>query len=189
MMLRLAEITQHAIQPALDLLPPNMSTPEARLMLLAIGLQESRFEHRWQIVDAARPEKKGPARGFWQFERGSASLGGGVWGVFRHSSSHELLRQLCHERDVSFDPPEVWAALERDDVLAAGLARLLLWTDRRRLPPAGDADAAWDCYERNWRPGKPHPETWPRNYRAAMDEVFPPAPKKGPAQPVTEDDL
>ena len=23
-----------------------------------------------------------------------------------------------------------------------------------------DADGAWECYLRTWRPGKPHPETW-----------------------------
>ena len=37
------------LDPALALLPPSMDTVRARMMLLAIGLQESRFEHRRQI--------------------------------------------------------------------------------------------------------------------------------------------
>ena len=184
-MLRLAQIVETAIVPALDLLPPHMASLEARVMLLSIGLQESRFEHRFQVV--ADPTMKGPARGFWQFEKGSQSLGGGVWGVFKHHQSHEHLRLLCRERERSFDPVSIWQAIEVDDVLAAGLARLLLWTDPKRLPAVGDVAAAWDCYERNWRPGKPHPEFWPRNHAAAMDEVFPPA--SAPAQPEKDDDL
>ena len=47
------------LDPAAKLLP-GMDSAKARVMLLAIGLQESRFEHRRQIG--------GPARGFWQFE-------------------------------------------------------------------------------------------------------------------------
>ncbi|AVJ29145.1 hypothetical protein [Achromobacter spanius] len=39
----LAEIVASGINPALALLPPKMDTPEARIMLLAIGLQE--FSH------------------------------------------------------------------------------------------------------------------------------------------------
>lgn len=50
------------LDPALKLLP-SMDSVRARMMLLAIGLQESRFEHRRQLGN-------GPARGFWQFESG-----------------------------------------------------------------------------------------------------------------------
>lgn len=56
----LSEIIKTAINPALALLPATMDTPEARIMLLAIGLQESRFEHRRQLVgNPTRPA--GPA--------------------------------------------------------------------------------------------------------------------------------
>src|SRR5690606_35531315 len=65
-------VVEQAIWPAYALLPSRMDSDRATVMLLAIGLQESRFEHRRQI--------KGPARGFWQFERG-----GGVRGVMTHS--------------------------------------------------------------------------------------------------------
>lgn len=39
-----------SIDEALQLLPRKMDSKEARLMLLAIGYQESRFQHRRQLV-------------------------------------------------------------------------------------------------------------------------------------------
>lgn len=145
----LDEITRTGISPALALLPRHMDGPQARVMLLAIGLQESRFEHRRQMGN-------GPARGFWQFEKG-----GGVKGCVQHPASKDHLRRLCLARGVTFEADAIWRAIEHDDVLAAGLARLLLFTDPFKLPALGDAQAAWELYaDRCWRPGKPHPETW-----------------------------
>lgn len=153
----LKEIQSQAINPALSMLPSAMSRQPEKLMtlMLAIGLQESRFKNRRQI--------NGPARGYWQFERG-----GGVRGVLLHKASRDAAVALCKARGVAPNDQAVYAALERDDVLAAGFARLLLWTDPRPLPEIGDADAAWDYYIRNWRPGKPHRETWDALYREAM---------------------
>lgn len=169
MKLRLANIVETAINPALSLLPKNMDSAKARVMLLAIGLQESRFEHRAQIVNGGG---KGPARGFWQFERGTRASRGGVWGVYLHPASNEHLRLLCRDRDCNFDPAAIWAQIERDDVLAAGVARLLLWTDAGPLPEIGDVDGAWKLYaDRTWRPGKPHRHTWDSLYAAAVAEV------------------
>ncbi|WP_241120523.1 hypothetical protein [Achromobacter xylosoxidans] len=161
----LNSIVSDAINPALALLPAGMDTPAARVMLLAIGLQESRFVHRRQIG--------GPARGFWQFEKGTRASRGGVWGVYLHQASKDRLAALCKARSVSCDPDAIYAALEYDDMLAAGVARLLLWTDPKALPPVGDADAGWALYLRTWRPGKPHPHTWPDLYRQAAAEVQP----------------
>jgi len=157
--MNLCEITRTAIDPALSLLPGHMDSPKARVMLLAIGLQESRFEHRCQMGN-------GPARGFWQFEQN-----GGVRGCVNHPASAGLLRRLCEIRGVAFDARAIWSALETDDVLAAALARLLLYTDPRPLPDTADANAAWDCYSRNWRPGKPHPETWAKLHAQAVEAV------------------
>lgn len=156
----LKTITEAAVIPALALLPAKMDTPAARVMLLAIGLQESRFIHRRQI--------NGPARGFWQFERG-----GGVVGVLTHSASAALARQVCEARGAAPSSPAVYAQLESDDVLAAAFARLLLWSDPRALPAVGATDAAWALYLRTWRPGKPHPQTWPDLYRQAVAAVAP----------------
>lgn len=144
-----------AIEPAAKLLP-SMDSPKARMMLLAIGLQESRFEHRRQIG--------GPARGFWQFESG-----GGVRGVLTHKTSAYDAAKICHARGVGSSTKEVYERLENDDILACCFARLLLLTDPRSLPMIGDVDGAWDYYEHNWRPGKPHPETWPELYEQARN--------------------
>ncbi len=153
-------IIKTAINPALALLPAAMGTPEARVMLLAIGLQESRFQYRYQLVQG-KPGAKGPARGFWQFELGSRASRGGVWGVYLHHSSQHWLSVVCAARGVAFEPGAIWEAIELDDVLAAALARLLLFTDPRRLPAVNDAQGAWDLYAlRTWRPGKPHRQTW-----------------------------
>lgn len=156
-------ITDTAINPALGLLPGKMDTPAARVMLLAIGLQESRFLHRRQIG--------GPARGFWQFEKGTRASRGGVWGVYLHAASKGHLAVLCKARSVTCDPDAIYAALEYDDVLAAGVARLLLWTDPKALPQVADVDAAWALYLRTWRPGKPHPQTWPALYAQVVSAV------------------
>lgn len=142
---------KHAIKPGLALLPPAMTSPEAVVMLLAIGLQESRFMHRRQI--------KGPARGFWQFERS------GVRGVMMHPSTIRTAWSLLAEYEMVTTAHE---RLETDDPLAAAFARLLLWTDKAPLPAIGDVDGAWDYYARNWRPGKPHPQTWPELYGRAV---------------------
>jgi len=167
--MELRDVTVNILNPALALLPQKMDSPAARVQLLATGLQESRFVHRYQVLDT--PGVKGPARGLWQFERGSKATRGGVWGVYLHRASSEPLRLLCRAMDCAFDPLAIWAQLEYDDVLAAGVARLLLWTDARPLPVVGDVGAAWDCYIRTWNPGKPKPDTWKDLYVKSVLEV------------------
>lgn len=152
----LSEIRRSAIDPALLLLPAEMSSPQAEVMLLAIGLQESRFIHRRQI--------KGPARSFWQAEQG----GGMVHGVLRHPLTRALSVKVCGARGVKPVDELVYAAIEHDDVLAAALARLLLWTDPGKLPAVGAEQCAWDLYQRTWRPGKPHRDTWGDLYAKAV---------------------
>ena len=152
--MNLSEITERGIAPALALLPVRMDSYEARIMLLTIGQQESRFEYRRQMVGSP-PQPTGPAMGFWQFERG-----GGVKGVMTHPAAVSLTRMLCEARGVPFEADAIWRALQNDDVLAAGLARLLLFTDPKPLPDAKAVDAAWNYYVRTWRPGKPHPDKW-----------------------------
>lgn len=128
-------------------------------MLLAIGLQESALIYRRQFGN-------GPARGLWQFERG-----GGVAGVLQHRATAGFAADLCAVLDVRADPLEVWNQMERDDVLAAGFARLLLWSDPSPLPKIGDVDGAWELYLRTWRPGKPHVHAWRDNYNRAVEFV------------------
>lgn len=164
----LDEIIQDAYRPALGLIGVA-DTPQARVMMLAIGLQESRFTHRRQMGN-------GPATGFWQFERG-----GGVKGVLQHAASKAKAAALCKARGIDSEPMAAWAALETDDVLAAGFARLLLLTDPRALPEINEREDAYLYYIRNWRPGRPHPESWPKNYAKAIDAVCRPGSEEGQA--------
>lgn len=153
-MIVLNVVMQEAIAPALKLLPAKMDTDAARVEMLTIGLQESRLKYRVQKTN--NPYVPGPAKGLWQFERG-----GGVAGVVAHRHTKDLAQELCKARGVPFDSSLIHARLEFDDVLAAGFARLLLWSDAKPLPGVDAShDEAWDCYMRTWRPGKPHRETW-----------------------------
>lgn len=156
--------TTPAMLKALSYLP-RMDSLEARAMLLAIGLQESRLALRCQISPKA-PGGRGPARGLLQFERL-----GGVRGVLNHASTKADALRICGLRGVATAPMAVWLALEVDDVLAFAFGRLLLYSDPQRLPALGDADGAWALYLRTWRPGKPHPDRWPDNYAQALKAV------------------
>ncbi len=140
------------IDAGLALLPSAMSTAEARVMLYAIGLQESRMTYRRQIVNG---KPIGPAKGLWQFERG-----GGCKGVVEHQASRYWMNRICIRQNVPFNATEVWNNLEHDDAFAAAAARLLLFTDPKKLPDIGDANGAWNLYVRVGRPGKPHRHTW-----------------------------
>lgn len=171
--MKLAEIDAVGVSPALKLLPAAMDSPEARVGMFAIGLQESEFEHRAQVVINSKKQKvKGPARSFWQFEKGTRTSRGGVWGIYLHEASRYWLAQVCAARGVKFHPDQIWAAIENDDVLAAACARLLIFTDPKKLPAMTDQKGWWDLYaKRCWRPGKPHPKVWPGNHMAALAYV------------------
>ena len=147
-----------AVIPALKELGSKYDSPRARVMLLAIAGQESGLKYRRQ--------QPGPARGLWQFEQG-----GGVRGVLRHTASAKDATRLCLDHGVLPTPAALYSALEHDDVLAAGIARLLLWTLPGSLPAVGDENGAWAQYLEAWRPGKPHRDRWTANYRAAVSAV------------------
>jgi len=123
----------------------------ARKLLIAIAWQESRLEHREQI--------RGPARGFWQFEKA------GVQGVLNHAQSKRQILKVLDVLEIA--EGDVMTAIRFNDVLACCFARLLLWTDPSKLPD--NRYDAWDYYIRNWRPGKPHRETWDSAWRLACD--------------------
>jgi hypothetical protein len=142
----------------------QVSLPRSResdVFLLAVAGQESGWRHRAQISAGM---EAGPARGFWQFERG-----GGVAGVLRHQLSEHRALALCGTALVTPRPADVWRALEGHDGLAYGFARLLAWTDPAAI--STDQDAAWAFYLRCWRPGKPHAATWPSRWAEAHRAV------------------
>lgn len=146
------------IRQGLALLPPQMGTKPARVMLHAINRQENPRRLEQQIG--------GPARGDYQFESG-----GGVKGVLTHSASKAHAIAACKARGVNPTQLSVYEAIGHDAVLAAALARLFLWTDPKALPVIGDVEGAWNLYNRVWRPGKPHPDRWPHNYADALEAV------------------
>ena len=153
------QVNDTALTPALALLPERMDSIPARRMLLAIGLQESLLVHRRQFGN-------GPARGLWQFEPGNLSALGGI---FRLDATREYAESIAVARGAVPTWQGVYPRLEHDDVLAAGMARLLLWTHPRALPE--DPDEGWRQYIDLWRPGEPHPGSWPRSWSAAQRTV------------------
>lgn len=146
-----------AVAPALSLLGGKFDSPQARVMLMAIGHQESGFASRRQVG--------GPAHGFWQFELN------GVRAVLNNDAASAPASHLCQLLDYPYDADVIYHALADNDVLAAGFARLLLWSDPHPLPAVGAQSYAWDYYKRNWRPGKPRPEHWAKSYDAARQDV------------------
>jgi hypothetical protein len=157
----IAYINAFILPAAFALLPPKMDTPEARAMLLTIGLQESRFSHRRQLG-------AGPARGFWQFE-----LAGGVVGVLTHRVTKPIVERLLDALLYLPAASACYDALEHNDVLAAAFARLLLYTVPGPLPARFYSEKAWQLYVNGWRPGKPHRETWDAHFVRAWECVAP----------------
>lgn len=149
------KILSDVIRPSMNMLPEKMRGEKAEVMLLAIGLQESGFRERKQ-------HGNGPAHGFWQFEKG-----GGVCGVMKHPSTKKFAIKVCNELNVPFDANSIHAALASNDILACCFARLLMFSDPKQLPEIGNESMSWDFYYRTWRPGKPHPERWGKNYSEA----------------------
>jgi len=146
------------IVPALAELGDGMDSSAARVQILTTGMQESGLKYRHQV--------SGPAHGLFQFERG-----GGVRGVLTHSASQRRARALCELHGVAPAVAAVYEAIEHDDVLAAGFARLLLWTLPIALPAIGDEQGAWEQYIAAWRPGKPHRDRWSKVYPLAVKAV------------------
>lgn len=146
-----------AVDPACLLLarlhPLVQSDDRARALLLTIAGQETGW--------AARRQLGGPARSLWQFE-----LGGGVWRVMNRMPT--AMMAVCNWCLIPYSETVIFEAMAWHDVLAASMARLLLWVDPAPLPPVGDARAGWEYYERCWAPGLPRPETWPGHYSTAL---------------------
>jgi hypothetical protein len=155
----LETVSRFIVPATYSLLPGEMASKQATAMLLAIGLQESGFRHRYQIPVAH-------ARGFWQFEEA------GLHGVLHHPATAEHVSRFglsLGYRTVTVGT--LHPAIQHNDVLACGLARLLLWTLPDALPGPDDLEEGLRQYLSAWRPGKPRPEEWPGNYRRAWHLV------------------
>lgn len=151
------------VEPTLQYMAasPSINIPlsvSARVVTMTIAGQESRWTYRRQIG--------GPARSFWQFEKG-----GGVSGVLNHPSTVLKAKAICGVLDIESDMTTVFEAMAWNDTLACAMARLLLWTDPAPLPAVGDKEGAWQYYLRTWRPGMPHPESWSGLYDQSLAAV------------------
>jgi hypothetical protein len=147
---------RYVLDPALSFNAPLIGVPasdRATVLLMAIAGQESAWEWRRQ--------RGGPARSYWQFERW-----GGVAEVMQKCTLK--LQAVTQALDIQYQPDVIFEAMTWNDTLAAAMARLLLWQDAAPLPAIGAVDAAWAYYQRNWRPGAPHPKEWPQNYATAL---------------------
>lgn len=147
----MTELALRFIVPcAYSVLPKTMQSPKATAMLLAIGLQESKFQDRRQ--------QHGPARGFWQFEQL-----GGIVGVMTHAKTRgplaTALTELRYAKAIG-QSDLLHDIVEHNDIVACVFARLLLWTVPDALPTRDQPGIGWAQYLNGWRPGKPHRETW-----------------------------
>jgi hypothetical protein len=154
------ELLHSVILPAEAAVPPALVSPEARCLLVAMAGQESGWSTRVQLPI-------GYARGYWQCERAGAVLS-----VMSSSLTTAWATAACAKFDVPASLVTVYEAIAWHDQLAYCVARLALWPDQAPLPVLGDEAGAWSYYERNWRPGKPRPETWHERYSAAL-ALFP----------------
>lgn len=149
------------IESGLALLPANMQTLAAKVLLYTTSRQENPKRLPQQVG--------GPAVGDYQFEKG-----GGVKGVLTHKAVRIYAEACCFVRGVLHTQDAVYEALKTDPVLASALARLLYYTDPKALPAVGDEAGTWALYLRTWRPGAyaRQPEElrakWKKNYADAM---------------------
>lgn len=142
---------------ACALLPPQMDSLAAKAMLIAIAMQESRWDHRRQIG--------GPARGFFQFEFA------GIRGVLNHKASKPVIYSVLDRLDYDHLTGTSYTAIEHNDVLAFAYARCLLWTLPDPLPDSTEVFDGWEQYVSAWRPGRPNKATWGKFFSAAWDLV------------------
>lgn len=68
--MKLNDVVTNILDKAFKYLPTGCDTVAARLLLIVIGLQESRFEQRRQMITKIVDDKKklvpeGPAVSFW----------------------------------------------------------------------------------------------------------------------------
>ena len=102
------QILSDVLPSAYALLPPPMQSDELSALLIAIGLQQSRFMKR-------RPETASACRGFWFLEPKHLAE------IFRYSVARGPLVQAAHRLRYSvlmMDRAEVLQAVEHNDTLS-----------------------------------------------------------------------
>lgn len=159
---------RYVLVAAMQLFEHRLLSPEAQAMIIAIGLQESQFLHRQQLVGGNRKwwqSVHGPAVSFFQFEKI------GIEGVLEHHASRDMATSALIRFGYPSDVKVIHEALKHNDLLAAVFARLALYRYPESLPDSSNPDEGWDQYLAVWRPGKPHPERWDDNFSQAWDVI------------------
>lgn len=154
-----ATVLAEAVNPALALLPPKMQSDAARCQMLGDGLYESGYVTRQQIG--------GPAHGLWQFEPN------GIRAVMHNNATGNEVLIACQKCGVRFGSTMIYFAIAsgEHDVLAAVLARLILWACPKPLPRIGDAQGAWDYHDITYRPGAKDPARYVAGYPQAVEAL------------------
>lgn len=141
-------VHKQVVLPALHELPTKMTSLPAITLLLATGGQESGYITRLQLGN-------GPAHGLWQFESN------GVSAVLKNPKSHgHLIGYLQSQTQIEASVPNIYHAIESDDITACVVARLMYWCDSAPLPKFGDEEGSWQYYLDNWHPGRPNRARW-----------------------------
>lgn len=141
-----------------EIMDPKFDSPKTRVLLLSIGLQESKFIDRVQLGG-------GPAHSFWQEEPN------GIKAVLNNNITRPYMLAACQKLHVAADWQSIYQAVILNDELGCVVARLLLYADYNPLPEIGDSQGAWKYYLRNWKPGKPRPLDWLPNYKLALEQI------------------
>lgn len=168
---RLHPIDTGFVTAGLALLPGRMDSLEARAQIHKIGLQESNYTERRQLVGWP-PRPTGPAVSFYQFERG------GISALLTHRATRQHLRELCDHFGIHANTSAIWEALKTNDVLAAAMARLNLWWAPQRLPDIHDSEESWHYYLNCWRPGAVKRDyaglraKWETNHQEVVDYLL-----------------
>ena len=152
-----------AINPALNILAtimsPSVNTPTAARFLTTIAIQETELKARRQMED-------GPARSLFQFE--SVAVDNVLSHPLSRKYASEFCKILCYR--ITKDEPKniatIMAAIEHNDVLAAGFARLNLWASAYMMPTT--EDSGWAVYTGIWRPGKADRKRWITSWDAGQ---------------------
>lgn len=141
-------------------------SPSVNVGLTAISGQEANWTERVQY-------NTGPAHGLFQFE-----LAGGTLGVLTAVRSRVMAAKLCTADNIIAGTTKALAhnawlrfTIPQGDNLAVAFARLLLWCDPSALPAMDDIEGWWDCYLKNWRPGKPSLDRWTAVFPQALAVV------------------
>lgn len=157
MAMTMTHVDKYIVIPGLKHLNTQMHSPAARAMLLAIGMQESRLKFRQQL--------RGSAKGLWQFEIIAVAE------LLRHPRTRLHTQAVLQRLDYPLSPDRVYHALDDNDILAAVLARLLLWTVPDPLPSQNNVWGAWAQYRKVWKPGKNYTALWTGFYTNAWNVV------------------